>query len=1108
MTCLNNLPLAFISPILEYVDIVSLVKLYATFDRRLQKLLSSNGALLKLTISSLISVPKAPLRYFLTAVKSVKELSFEKNVNWSVITLPLLSSFSPQILELDAQLLHPSVFNLLADYNANPEDPFLKQFASYLLPTGFPRLCNLTPRLHTLVINCSIDNVVRASHPKSSTLTLFKDSLPPSLTSLSLSHLSGTAAHAFRSIIEAIPTSLRSLSLHLARDPVAFPLEDVFRQCPHIETFYLDNADILTIAVPFDYPKFLTVLHLTRLNRVPFDFLSHPALKESSLVELVLKVNYPELKAISIPKERLYFGPQLKFAQYLPSTLKSLTLSGGIIRNHPNDILLVADLPPSLTSLELVTDFVNPSLLDLLRPLVNLERFSLNRIRSSMLQSDRAWKYARGPELKAHDLDLTALPSSLRHVQLTASWQAFVKILEVCPAIQTFAMPVPAMVCTSAFVTLNNTFVDICNPILDMNGLIIAIAQKYGPILQLLPTTKAELPVQDPRLVGQGLFSRPFSYYLTEQKVLKHVPEKARFGASPSPSPSLSKTESKAESKEGDAPKPLIKHLPPAHHLQMATELLDFPRWDWNGVACSVMSIDVDWDGPALDALLGSLPYALTSLDLHNTELPSFTFVENFPRNLTRITSNRPCKILQRGGDAKFLRLKHINTPLWWFSGSPFILDCFQLDMTCMVTNFTGIEDYHIVPFLLRFMPSTRKSMRVSLDYYVTAALLEFETPPEHLDYNGMAQETQRILEGMLKSTVASQFASSTRNSAGHRLFSTTQDSSSNLDLLGSVVSNMQSIPPEVLPAFLAPKSSLNVKSLTMHVPGYDYWLWFAHPPKEIKHMETPFTPRAPTHLKNPALRPANAIRLPDSHGMHDHLTLLNHHPPILDATIPLVKLSLVSVGNAAQWPTTWPETLQYLHINTTRDLTFLPTTYPPHLKILHLAAQTYIFAPLNVLPPIPSICLDSLESLTICTATGIHPDIYEAMLPPPSDHKKVPAPRLKTIQISGLSPAYVHKLWKDIDFSDLMQVTIDFVQQPLEVAKMIRQTCASDASVNMTCLKSPLPSPRWPLCSFVPSVSGYTEKLSLAAPLIFCEDAFNDEEKEVVEEEEVVEDV
>lgn len=127
---LNTIPLAGLRPILSYVDLKSLIKLYATFDRKIQTMLSSPNALADLCIKAARGgILVAPYRYFIGAIRSVHCLKVESDAKWAPTSISLLQTLNPRKLVIGAGFLHPSVRRMLSEAQQSPSDPILSRLA-------------------------------------------------------------------------------------------------------------------------------------------------------------------------------------------------------------------------------------------------------------------------------------------------------------------------------------------------------------------------------------------------------------------------------------------------------------------------------------------------------------------------------------------------------------------------------------------------------------------------------------------------------------------------------------------------------------------------------------------------------------------------------------------------------------------------------------------------------------------------------------------------------------------------------------------------------------------------------------------------------------------
>lgn len=235
----GNLPVDGIRPILFYVDLDDLTKLFCTFDRRLMKVLSFPGTIPHLRMEpSAIRLPRAPLRYFMSHVRNVKHLSLVR-AKWSPQSLSLLLTLNPTHLEFDEQLMHESALRLLEDLAQDSSNPELRSQASFLQPNGLPDFSRLTTRLETLTFQNTLD-----SHSPTYTNT---SSLPPTVTVLR-----GNLCYD----VSSLPTGLRSVSL----GNESLRIDELFSRLTRLQELELVGNDTLHCGDSLVFPSTLTTV--------------------------------------------------------------------------------------------------------------------------------------------------------------------------------------------------------------------------------------------------------------------------------------------------------------------------------------------------------------------------------------------------------------------------------------------------------------------------------------------------------------------------------------------------------------------------------------------------------------------------------------------------------------------------------------------------------------------------------------------------------------------------------------------------------------------------------------------------------------------------------
>lgn len=384
---LSRLPLDGIRPILSLVDLESMVKLYATFDRSIQKLVASSGAFNSLTIKLTVALPRAPLRYFLSAVRNVSQLVFADGTKWSAMTLPLLSTLNPTTLSIGSGMMHPSVVNLLQDFVKTPDDTFLRETAQNFTCNVLPNFKRLTPRLTTLTLrdspgaiagNLELSQFVMANY---GLLPAFL-TVPDTLTSLTLDNITQNTV---LGDLYNMPPTIRSLSLGFARKAVVV-LPTLFMLFPQLESLTISGISRIAlerdpteavlrgerVKLPsfsekdFVIPKSLNSLSLLNLDHIPLVLLQSPALKASSISSMVIHL-------LATLKESC---SNLDLQSCLPPSILSLNLSSMPIDTDNEHFATFASLPTSLTHLtvsRLTSDSPAFQLLHLLKSLRKID---------------------------------------------------------------------------------------------------------------------------------------------------------------------------------------------------------------------------------------------------------------------------------------------------------------------------------------------------------------------------------------------------------------------------------------------------------------------------------------------------------------------------------------------------------------------------------------------------------------------------------------------------------------------------------------------------------------------------------------------------------------
>lgn len=379
---LRDLPLDLIRPIMFYLDLESLVWLYATFDHRIQKLLRSPQAITVLTLKGLHKLPAGPVYYAIGSLRDVPRVELQNCLEWSLARLALLKSLNPFELSMGSFLFSPEA--LYEDSLSHSE--------SITKPLGFPHLPRLTPRLHTLEILGNLE--LREG---------FKMiEFPTSLTSLSLPQV-----QILTTDIDVLPHGLRLLSMQ--GEALEFLLP-IFNHLTSLESLCLRYYDYGYINDVPDVshtraPSTLTKLEIKSRSVFPSFALTGHLLEHCS-----------QLRHLKVVGQR--FPSRHPTEIILPSSIQSLDLR--IEDNSPRRLTL----PPSLTELRLGSSFVDQRLIDEALPQLSgsLTKLTLedasNGVTFESLPSD-----IKSLNLELHrdlsDAEIDSLPPNLTELYLS-----------------------------------------------------------------------------------------------------------------------------------------------------------------------------------------------------------------------------------------------------------------------------------------------------------------------------------------------------------------------------------------------------------------------------------------------------------------------------------------------------------------------------------------------------------------------------------------------------------------------------------------------------------------------------------------------------------------
>lgn len=362
--------------ILAYLDLDSVLELFATFDASISRFMASPGAFQYLRLPPINFRTYGKLKYLLKHIRNVSHLRIDKEVAWSPMTLGLLSTLNPLSLSLGSGFLHESSYKLLQDYIAQPDNPQLSSLAKNLCWDITPNLALLTPRLTSLEMPHPDD--LKISGELDSELIKDNSLLPSHFTTpSSLTRLTWTVSSVFyrpvvHNITEYFPSTLKSIEINIENIRVHVPGEimttQLFPYFKELETLSMTNVAYFSIpalvygddpatAVPTSsmeeianspnsgwyFPASLHSLHL-HLEAFPNALLAGRTLSKTAITTIILSC------------KRFMAERAFSFSELLPSTITHLGLD--IKCSLPSTKTLL-HLPLSLTVLRLKIDSVS-----------------------------------------------------------------------------------------------------------------------------------------------------------------------------------------------------------------------------------------------------------------------------------------------------------------------------------------------------------------------------------------------------------------------------------------------------------------------------------------------------------------------------------------------------------------------------------------------------------------------------------------------------------------------------------------------------------------------------------------------------------------------------
>jgi hypothetical protein len=447
LTSLRTLPVVFFSLINVWMDLDAIARLYATFDKRIQTLLSISRTLRTAEIAPLDVAQHWHIPYYLMAICDFKSLALLKHANITGDGLKVLSRLNPTSITLDTHsictLLQKNIpfsyssqrYRLLGPH-ASTSDTTLVSFPSRL------DIGKYFSNLQTLVIHCPVASVL--STPKGT---------PPAM--------SEEYALLFH-FVSCLPVGLQTLHCPTFGISDHIELDELFSLFPKsltdvrlgIKCTYLNSLSRIVRPLPN-----LRILRLTMNSRNSLEYQRFPddksipysltdlqiSIRSKSLVNNNITRIFPwrdsSIQVLSLIGESL--TPKFKEGSFdlnqdLPRNLLELRLTESLIR-YASRKISITTFPTTLTALYLGTNYLDTDLLKLLQPLSSLQLFSM--LPSTRPPETPDWCYLprtlTNLELRQYSIsggEILQLPSTLTrlhcHIELLEDVQT---LLAQCP---------------------------------------------------------------------------------------------------------------------------------------------------------------------------------------------------------------------------------------------------------------------------------------------------------------------------------------------------------------------------------------------------------------------------------------------------------------------------------------------------------------------------------------------------------------------------------------------------------------------------------------------------------------------------------------------------
>lgn len=385
---LNALPADLHRLILAWLDFRSIVRLFSTFDRSVQRTLSAPGAIDQLAIDGDANLLAGDLLYLLTSIRNVNKLELGRALHWRPERIAsLLPTLNPRHLKIcpydtEAYMHHPHTERFRRGRALHDFALLTPNLESLTISREFQRRL-----LDALLLQTSEDGVW-SSELKSLLVTGTEThallSLPPTLTSV---HFESDTFFS-EAALNKLPSTLQRLTFPGSNSECLLPaisclLPAIAARFHSLESLQYGYQREVNLPPSFAFPQSLTEFALGHIKLMPLALLATDGpLRKSSLEVLKISTSLHAEVLQSGHQASLSVGP-FDLAATLPNTLQSLLFRLDMEDMSPRTRHLVqrryylSRLPSGLTTLCLLIHLWQP-LTTLLQPLHALTRLILD----------------------------------------------------------------------------------------------------------------------------------------------------------------------------------------------------------------------------------------------------------------------------------------------------------------------------------------------------------------------------------------------------------------------------------------------------------------------------------------------------------------------------------------------------------------------------------------------------------------------------------------------------------------------------------------------------------------------------------------------------------